>query len=160
MSSSDPGGQNASASAPVPQPDAFEQHESAGLATPATLKLLVEELRVEKRLIEGDGVRIRVVTDEVETPVSVMLRTESLDVRRVPIDRFVDRVPDIREEDGVTIVPVVEEVVVTEVRLILKEELHVRRIATAREHRDVVTLRRQHAEVERLPSTGKDLGRS
>ncbi len=127
---------------------------------PDTLKLLVEELRVEKRLIEGEGVRIRVVTDEADTPVSVMLRTESLDVQRVPIARVVNRMPEIREEDGVTIIPIVEEVVVTEIRLVLKEELHVRRIATEREHRDVVKLRRQHAEVEHLPPTGKDLGGS
>jgi len=57
----------------------------------------------------------------------------------------------------VTIIPVMEKVVVTETRLVLKEELHVRRVAGTREHQQTVLLRRQRAGVERLPATGKPI---
>jgi len=49
------------------------------------------------------------------------------------------------------------EVVVTETRLVLKEELHIRRVVETREHQQTVLLRRQRAEVERLPPTGKPI---
>lgn len=160
MSSPHSGGPDPTDPALVPQSEAFQQPELAGNTTPSTLKLHAEELRVEKRVVESDRVRIRVVTDETDTPVSVMLRSESLDVKRVPIGRIVDQVPEDREEDGVTIISVVEEVVVTEVRLVLKEELHIRRVATVREHQDVVTLRRQRAEIDRLSPAEEDFSGS
>jgi len=55
-------------------------------------------------------------------------------VEHVPIGRMVETAPPVREEDGVTVIPVIEEVVVTETRLVLREELHVRRIPGTREH--------------------------
>jgi stress response protein YsnF len=41
--------------------------------------------------------------------------------------RMVETAPEIRTESDVTILPVVEEVLVVEKRLVLKEELHIRR---------------------------------
>jgi len=122
-----------------------------------TIKVIAERLRIEKRAVEGEGVRVRIVTDEEATPASVTLRTERMEVEHVPIGRVVERAPPVREENGVTIIPVMEEVVVTETRLVLKEELHIRRVAETREHQQTVLLRRQRAEVERLPPTGKPI---
>lgn len=124
----------------------------------AVLRLSAEQLRIEKRVVEGQSVRVQVVTDEVETPAAVMLRAETLDIQRVAIGRVIDEVPEIREEGGVTIIPIVEEIAVTEVRLVLKEELHVRRVETTRKHEEVVTLRRQRAEVEHIPPDGRAEG--
>lgn len=121
------------------------------------LSVIAEQLRIEKRLIEGEGVRVRLVTDEEATPANVTLRTERIEVDHVPIGRVVQSAPPVREEDGVTIIPVMEEVVVTETRLVLKEELHVRRVVDTREHEQTVLLRRQRAEVERLPATGRPI---
>ena len=67
--------------------------------------------------------------------------------------------PAIRQEGDVTIVPVVEEIVVVERRLMLKEELHVRRVRSTHRHEETVTLRYQEAEVVRRPldgATGND----
>ena len=44
-----------------------------------------------------------------------------------------------------TIVPVVEEVVVVQRKLVLKEELRIRRVRTTEQHRETVTLRRHEA---------------
>jgi stress response protein YsnF len=61
----------------------------------------------------------------------------------------------VRTEGDVTILPVVEEVLVVETRLLLKEEIHVRRTATRETVEIPVTLRRQRAVVERVdPVTG------
>ena len=120
------------------------------------IPLVEERLVVSKRLVEREGVRVRVITDEVAELARVSLRSERIEIERVPIDRQVERAPDVREEDGVTVIPVLEEVVVVEKRLVLKEELRVRRVADTREEEQPVTLRRQRAEVERLPPSAAD----
>ena len=118
---------------------------------------VAKQLRIKKRIVEGEGVCVRVVTDEAETLANVTLHSERIEVEHVLIGRIVDRAPAVREKDGVTIVPIMEEVVVTETRLMLKEELHIRRVVDTREHQQTVLLRRQRAEVEQLPATGKPL---
>ena len=60
-----------------------------------------------------------------------------------------------RTEDGVVIVPVMEEVLVVEKRLVLKEELHIRRQVTQENVEVPVTLRKQRAVVERLGPEGQ-----
>ena len=60
-----------------------------------------------------------------------------------------DALPAVREEDGVLIVPLFEEELVIEKRLILKEELHIRRNVRMDQVREPVTIRSQRAVVTR-----------
>ena len=88
---------------------------------------------------------------------STKLETGSVDVVRVPIDRVVERAPEVRTEGDVTIVPVLEEVMFVEKKLVLKEELHIRR-RTETETVDVpITLRRQRVVVEHLDAAGNPI---
>ena len=50
-----------------------------------------------------------------------------------------------------TILPVVEEVLVLERRIVLKEEVRICRVEVADTHRETVLLRDETAEVTRLP---------
>jgi stress response protein YsnF len=59
--------------------------------------------------------------------------------------------PSVRQEGDVTIIPVVEEILVVERRLVLKEEVHIRRIKTTERHQEQIKLRRQEATVSRTP---------
>jgi uncharacterized protein (TIGR02271 family) len=95
-------------------------------AQTVVIPLAEESLRVEKREVETGRVRVSVRTDMVEDMVRDTLRSRSAVVEHVPVGREIDQVPAIREEDGVTIIPVVEEVLVVEKRLFLKEEVHIR----------------------------------
>lgn len=116
-----------------------------------TLLEVEERLRVEKRVRETGRIRL---TTRVETRVEVVdepLLREAVEIERIPINRYVETPAAVRQEDDVTIVPVHEEVLVVERRLLLKEEVRlVRRRTEAREPQEV-SLRRQHVEVERLP---------
>jgi stress response protein YsnF len=60
--------------------------------------------------------------------------------------------PEIRTENGVTIVPVVEEVLVVEKRLILKEELHIGSQTQTETVEIPVELRKHTVEIERVPA--------
>lgn len=134
-----------------PAEDPPRPRERVGDAAPEVIRLAEERVTVSKRLVERETVRVRVVTDQVAELARVSLSLERIEVERVPIGREVERAPEVREEDGVTVIPVLEEIVVVEKRLVLKEELRIRRVATVREEEQPVTLRRQRAEIERLP---------
>jgi uncharacterized protein (TIGR02271 family) len=122
--------------------------------TGEVLPLLKEEVRVEKRSLITGKVRVRSVVDTVEEVARAVLEEERVEVTRVPVNKEVDAAPSVRTEGDLTIVPVLEEVLVVEKRLVLKEELHIRR-QVAREDVEVpVTLRKQRAVIERLTTDG------
>ena len=125
--------------------------------TGEAVPLLQEDLRVEKRSVATGKVRVRSVVDTVEEVAHAALADERVEVTRVPVDREVGAPPQVRTEGDVTIVPVMEEVLVVEKRLVLKEELHIRR-SIAHENFEVpVTLRKQRAVIERLTADGQSL---
>jgi uncharacterized protein (TIGR02271 family) len=55
----------------------------------------------------------------------------------------------IREEGDTTIIPLLEEIIMVEKRLVLREELHVRKRRIEEPHTEQITLRREEANVER-----------
>jgi uncharacterized protein (TIGR02271 family) len=112
------------------------------------LPLAEETLRVEKRTVSRGGKRIRSITDHVEEVVRSDLATEEIEVDRVPIGKEVASVPPVRTEGDVTIIPVLEEVVHVEKRLVLVEEIHVRRTSRVQQKSAPVTLRKQRVVIE------------
>jgi uncharacterized protein (TIGR02271 family) len=114
-----------------------------------TLELVEETLSVGKRTVETARVRIHVRTETETVNPHVSLFDQHVEVERVPIGREVTEVPQIREEGDITIIPILEEVLVVEKRLVLKEEVHVRRTVAQTEVSQPVALRRQRADVER-----------
>jgi uncharacterized protein (TIGR02271 family) len=113
------------------------------------LPLLSEEISVSRRIVETGVVKVSTVTHGREVLVDEPVVHERVEVERIPIGRFVDTFPDVREEGDTTIIPVVEEVVVIEKRLVLKEEVHLRRIRVTEQHRELVVLREQDAIITR-----------
>ena len=114
------------------------------------IPLAEEELRLDKRTVTTGKVRIRTVVDVENVIAQASLEGETVEVTRVPVDRVVDRAPDVRTENDVTIIPVLEEILVVEKRLVLKEELHVRKRATTEQVDVPVQLRKQRAIIERI----------
>lgn len=94
-------------------------------------------------------VRVSTVTREEEVELTETLRSSRIEIERVAVGTFVEEVPEVREEGGVTIIPVIEEVLVR--RLVLREEIHLRRIDEDREVRETVMLRTQDPVIERDP---------
>ncbi len=112
------------------------------------LPLYAEQVAVSKR-VRKTRVQVARTTRTREAVVEEDLAHEQVVVERVAIGRVVDAVPDVRQEGDLTILPVMEEIVVVERRLILKEEVHIRRVRTTEHHVETVTLREQEAAVTR-----------
>ena len=109
-----------------------------------------EVLDVQKRWVEGGRVRITKVVHQHEEVVDEPLLREEVEVERIAINRAVDGPVAIRHEGDVMIVPVLEEVLVVEKRLVLKEELHIRRRRAEVSHPQRIVLRTEEATVERV----------
>lgn len=113
------------------------------------LPLYREEIAVSRRKVEKAVVRIATVTHAREAVVDEQLTHERVEIERVPIGRVIEVVPPVREEGDITIIPVVEEIVVVERRLILKEEVRLRRVRVTEQHVETVVLREQNALITR-----------
>ncbi|MDB5507041.1 MAG: hypothetical protein JWR75_1679 [Devosia sp.] len=113
------------------------------------LELVSETATVETHDRVTGRVRVSTVTDTVDEYATADLDRETIEVTRVPMNLEITAVPAIRTEGDVTVVPVVEEVLVVEKRLVLKEELHIRRTTTTENVTLPISLRKQRAVIER-----------
>ena len=115
-----------------------------------TIPLHTEDVVISRRKLERAVVRVATVTRNHEQLVDEELVHEYVEVEHVPIGRVVDAMPAVRVEGDVTIMPVVEEILVVERRLILKEEVRIRRVRITEHHLETITLREQEAIVTRI----------
>lgn len=113
-------------------------------------------MRIDKRMVETGRVRVRTFVDEQRVWIKEDLEREEVDVERVTVNREISVAPQIRVEDDVVIIPVVEEVMVVERKLFLKEELRVRTRRFVERVEEPVVLRKLRAEVERVDVTHDD----
>ena len=124
----------------------------------AVIRLAEEHLSVGKRTVETGRVRVNRTTTTRVKKVDLALTSNTVEVRRVPVDKEVKTMPAVRETRTSIIIPVVEEVLVVERRLILREELHIRRVRSVERHTEQVTLRAQKATVARVAPEDSDDG--
>lgn len=112
---------------------------------------IVEEQAVVGRTVRESGVvRIQQTASEHQTMAEGSVDRTSAEVERVPVNRIVESVPEIRTEGDLLYIPVVEEELVVTKRLVLREEIVVRRSIQTQTVQVPVTLRRTDVTVERI----------
>jgi uncharacterized protein (TIGR02271 family) len=117
----------------------------------AAIPVLEETLRVDKTVSETDRVFIRTSVLERTEYADLELHSGEAIIERVPLNLLVDAPPAIRQEGDTIIAPVVEEIMVVEKRLLLKEEIHIRRQQVVQLIRQPVRLRSEEVSLERQP---------
>jgi stress response protein YsnF len=97
---------------------------------PAAMPIIEESLIVGKRTVDRGGYRIVKTVNVREEWVDEPLISQTQHVERRPIGRLLPTMepPAARQEGDTLIISIVEEVLVTEKRLMLKEELHIRQV--------------------------------
>ncbi|MFH8133240.1 DUF2382 domain-containing protein [Pantoea osteomyelitidis] len=118
-------------------------------AAEEVLKLAEEQVTLSKQKVVDGRVTVTRFTSEHDEVINTLLNKEKVEVEHVAKAQRVESMPDIREEDGVLIVPVVEEEVEVIRKLVLKEELHIRKVQESVPFQEVVTRRKQHVKVEK-----------
>lgn len=129
-----------------PSPERLNIGESERLRIP----LAAERLHVGTRLRRTGIARVSTRVERRTVVVDPPLRRQRIEIRRRRVDRFVDRPPDVRREGDTLIVPIVEEVVTTRLKVVEEVAITLRRSIERRPQR--VELRRERAVVERLAS--------
>ena len=122
---------------------------TAGVAVPVHQ----EELKVGIRTVDtGRGVRVHKTVDEHEQRIEETLMHDEIDVRHVPVDKIValSEAPASRYEGDTLIVPILEEVLVVEKRLRIKEEIHITRSKRPQRFSETVPLKSETVSVERF----------
>jgi uncharacterized protein (TIGR02271 family) len=125
--------------------------------THSTIPVAQERLRVDKRVVETDRVRISTRVEPQPAWVREELAREDVQVEWVQVDREVSTPPQVRTEGDTLIVPLFEEVLVVEKRLVLRQELHVKRRTIVEPYEERVTLLRTHVDVQRDQPPKTDL---
>jgi len=113
------------------------------------LRLAEEQLEISKQQVSDGHVRVTRRVTEHEEKIALLLRQQTAEIERVPKSERLTSMPEIREENGVIIIPVVEEEVEIIRRLVLKEELHIRKVVSQVPLEQVVTLKQQYAQIDR-----------
>ncbi len=114
---------------------------------PIAIPLYEEQASIAKRRVVTGQVQVSTVTREHEQVIGELLTREHVEIERTPLNTPANAMP----AGDTTIVPVVEEILIVERRLVLKEEVRIRRVRTSENHRERVILRRQEAIVTRNP---------
>jgi stress response protein YsnF len=114
------------------------------------IQLVEESVTVEKERVVTGRVRVSTSSSEVEKLAQATSAGIRVEVTRERLDREIDAVPETRVEGDTAIIPVVEEVMVVEKRLVLVEEIRIRQIVTSEEVSVPVTVRKQTATVEHI----------
>jgi uncharacterized protein (TIGR02271 family) len=118
----------------------------------AVIPVVREEAAFTRSRVDRGVVSVRKVVHERVEHIDEPLLHDEVDIEHVAINRVVDAPQPPREEDGVLIIPVYEEVVTVERRWVLKEEVRLRRREVETRHREDVTLLEEEVLTERRPA--------
>jgi uncharacterized protein (TIGR02271 family) len=126
-----------------------------GAATTATgefvIPVVAEEFEVETRRVARGTVHVNKRVETREEVVNIPVVNEEVVVEHVPVNAVVEgKPPEVRHEGDVMIIPVLEEVVVTEKRLMLREVVRVTKKRVTTQTEQTVSLRREVVDVERV----------
>lgn len=123
------------------------------LSEEIVIPVVAEELSIERRRVKRGTVRVHKRVAAREEVVDEPTIREEIHVEHVPVNALIEgEPPQPRTEGDVFIIPVIEEVLVVERRLLVREEVRISRRRTRVSNPQRVTLRREYIEVERIPT--------
>jgi uncharacterized protein (TIGR02271 family) len=140
-------------------PTTWERQRGVGAEArelPLVLPVMEETLTVDTRPVETGRIRIRKVVHEREEIADPPLLRDEVRIERVPVNCLVDGTTPARSEGETLIIPLFEEVVVVEKRLLLKEELRITKHRVETHTPQRVTLRHEDVVVERANREGDE----
>ena len=105
---------------------------------------------VGREAVETGRVRVTKVVHEDQETVDQPTVTEEVVVERVPVNQFVEAAPAPRQEGDTLVLPVLEEVLVVQRKLRLKEEVRVTKRRTESREPQAVSVRREEVKIERI----------
>jgi stress response protein YsnF len=134
------------------KPTSKPPHKVATSPGERSIPVIDEKIDVRKIDLDQGGYRLTKRIETREEIVDELLRNHRVEIERVPMGTLlaIADMPKPRHEGDTFIVPVVEEVLVTEKRLRLVEEVRITRIEETHRQPRRVELRKEEVSIERL----------
>lgn len=118
---------------------------------PIRIPRIEEQVVISTQTVETGRVTLTKTVHQAQETVTVPLSQEQCIIERTVVNQYVDEPPAPRQEGNTMIYPVLKEVLVTEKKLLLVEEVRVSYQRTQTEYTQTVLVRRESITVERMP---------
>lgn len=116
-----------------------------------TIPVVAEQLQINKDVVETGRIRVSKSVHEEQRVVDVPTIQEEVHVERIPINQYIATPPAVRYEGDTMIMPILQEVLVVEKRLLLVEEVRITKTQTETRTPQQVTLRKEEIHLQRVP---------
>ena len=110
-----------------------------------------EQVQIDKEVIETGVVQLIKQVSEDRQVVDLPSSREEITVERVARNQYVETPPSVRYEGDTMIIPVLQEVLVTQKKILLVEEVYVTKHRVHEHRSEEVILRKETIVVERTP---------
>jgi stress response protein YsnF len=126
---------------------------SSDRASEVVIPVVEQIAALNAREVETGRVRVSTRVEQYEQAIEASLWVEEVAIERVPIHRVLGPTdhPKVREVGNTLVIPVLEETLVLEKKLVLREEVRLTRTRKEVRREEQVPLRREYAVVEHLP---------
>ncbi|MBT0721349.1 DUF2382 domain-containing protein [Rosenbergiella collisarenosi] len=118
------------------------------------IPLMEERLEIDKQQFVQSQFHVERKTESKQVEINESLISRQAEVKHVPIGKYVDIIPTVRDEAGVKIIPVFEEHIEIVKRIYLKEEIRIESHEVINEFKSEETLKYQTVSHKRI-STDK-----
>jgi uncharacterized protein (TIGR02271 family) len=120
--------------------------------------VFAEELKIKREKVLTGGVRVHKTVEERTETVAEPILQEQIHVERIAVNQFITEAPPVRYEGDTMIVPLLEEVMVVEKRLVLREEIHITKSSERVQKPQEIVLRSEQATLERIAPENDSAG--
>lgn len=125
------------------------EHEDRGGEDRIGIPLHEETLDVKKRRVDS-RVQVKKAVSERQHVVERPAVREEVQIERVRIDRPVDGPVPVRQEGDTLVIPLLEEEIVTQKRLVLREEMRITKRQVREDRTESIALKSENAVVTRI----------
>ena len=115
-----------------------------------------EFVNIETRIAEKGKVEVRKTVHERTEVVDQPLFSEEVEIERITINRPLEEAVGARYEGDTLVIPLLEEVLVIQKQLVLREEVHIKKLRKEMHDPQEVLLRTEEVNIVRKPSAGSD----
>lgn len=112
-----------------------------------------EQVQIDKKVVETSVVQLTKKVSEDRQVIDLPSSREEITVERVARNQYVETPPSVRYEGDTMIIPVLQEVIVTQKKILLVEEVYVTKHRVHEHRSEEVVLRKETVVVERKSIT-------
>lgn len=111
------------------------------------MPVIREEVEVDRRRVKKASILIEKTINNEEVTVDIPLTEDHYDIEYIPVNQYVDKRPEIRQEGEATVIPVIKEVMVK--KLLLTEEIRITRKVKELNKTEKINLRKEEVKITR-----------